>query len=104
MKPFDRLVRYMRMIGLWRKDKSLQDKSIGVIVNGLFMVISLISIVTTVWYFLFNAETFVEYAESFYNILLALVIPMIYLIFLWQGETFNMCFNDLNLIIEASKF
>lgn len=104
MKPFDFYLRFMSMMGIWRKDNSLQEKLIGMLMNCVFMCLYSIFLITTGWFFFFTAEKFAEFTECFYSLICAIIIPMFYLKLFWQKKTFDMYFTYLNAIIEESVF
>lgn len=91
----------MRFAGLL--PNPMRSKSLTIIVQGYFMAICLIYIVSTLWFLLFHAEILIDYTNGFYFNACGWLVSAWYSIYLWRSDQYIGLLEQLDAIIEKSK-
>lgn len=73
------------------------------LLNIVLIAFSVNFIATSFWYFTFTARTIIEYSESFYYLVSALLATSWYSIYWYQRREFTEMFSDLQNVITESK-
>lgn len=94
---FESLKYYQSVMGLWKNGRY------NLILNIIFIGFFINFVVTPMWFFLFTAQTIIEYSKCFYYMMSALLVLAWYSIFLHQRNDYAEVFADLERMIEKSK-
>lgn len=103
METFELLKKYFRFLGSTHQDANLYEKLSGVAVICSLLGIYLVYILTTLWFFAFEAKTFMERAESLYYLLSSLSMFVWYVNIVWQKSEHKSLFDELDKIIAKSE-
>lgn len=85
-------------MGLWK-----YGVNHNLILNIVFIGMLINFFVTSLWYFAFTAQTFIEYSKCFYYMMSGLLGLIWYLIYIFQREKYAQVFIDLDILIGKSK-
>lgn len=91
----------MYILGILRREPN--GKSIGIILNCVFIVIFIIYLLLTNYFFMFTAKTFAEYSESSAFVLGSMLTLWWYIVYLWQREKYVRLIDDLDEIMEKRE-
>lgn len=103
MKTFNLLKSYMQGLGIFQRDPNRSGKIFNLFLNCVYFGISIIFLITTLWYFSFTAQTLTEYSKSFYFMTFSLVMLVWYPTFLWKRDQYATLFDDFDAIVKRSK-
>lgn len=95
---FESLKYYQSLMGLWKNGGRY-----NLILNIIFIGFFLNFVVSSMWYFLFTAQTIIEYSKCFYYMMSALLVLAWYSICLHQRNEYAEVFADLGRMIEQSR-
>lgn len=101
MKSFTALKIYLRFLGIVQMDSS---RAFTIISNCVFFIIFIEHLLATLWFLLFNVQTFREFAESFFYVSYALLVLSWYGINFMHRQKYADNFEELDEIIDMSKF
>lgn len=87
-------------MGLWENNGKHHHNPMW---NIIFIAFFINYFVTSLWFFVFAAQTFTEYSESFYYTMSAVLALSWYSIFLHQRQNYAQVFADIDTMIEKSK-
>lgn len=77
-------------------------------INWIHVIVVTVSLITyqigTLTFFLYEAETFTEFADSGLYATAAMLDIAVYLILIWKRTELSQVFNNLERIILSSKF
>lgn len=101
MESFRRLKRYLRQLGVVRLSSDRSEQNHGIAMNCLFFAVLTQHALATMSYFVFTAQTFREYAESFYYVTYTLQVytTMHFL----NRNKYAQFFAELDAIVTLSK-
>lgn len=97
---FKSLKIYLRLMGLWKNNAKHHHNPMR---NTILIIFFINYFVTTLWFFAFEAQTFIEYSESLYYTMSTLLVLSWYSIYLYQVENYAEIFANLDILIEKSK-
>lgn len=103
MKLFEESREFLLWTGILSWGESQRAKTYTTISSSFFLGFIGFSCFASFWYFLFEAKTKVETAESFYIGLCLLLYFAWYIICLWCKDNYKSLLFDLEKIIEKSK-
>lgn len=104
METFRLLKSYMQFMGLTKLGLNYTDWIFSIISNCIFFLIFGIHSCATFSFFIFKAQTFREYAESFFYFSYALLELSWYALNFLHRDKYDDIFDQLNTIIAKSKF
>lgn len=93
MKSIDLLSKYLRFFGFL---PSLGRWNLSIVSICLYYGISLVALISTMWFFSFTAHTFGEYVNSFFFVLHG------FLMISWYSVYFNQRRNYVSLVTELN--
>lgn len=94
----------LNLMGLLQCDSTKREKIRMITSNCLYFFILLSFLLTTAWYFAFNARTHLEYAESSYFVVTSLLAVIIYLHMFHKRSEYKRLFEDLDALVEESEY
>lgn len=103
MKTFDLLRNYIRNLGIFQWSSNRCGNLFTTFLNCVYFGIFMIFFMTTLWYFLFTAQTIIEYAKSFYFMSYAIVVLVWYSTFLWKTDEYAALFKNFDIKVRKSK-
>lgn len=103
MTTFNALKNHMKLVGVLRSHSTDRDRIVFKISGYLTLATFIQYWITINWFLIFEAQTFLEYAESATNVLTAsMCLLWYYMMFRQQKDTIE-CFTRLDALIEKSK-
>lgn len=103
MKCFTALQGYLRYLGIVQLSPTRGELMFTRILNGIFFTIFIEHSIATVWFLLFKAQTFREYAESFFYVSYALLVLSWYSINFIHRHKYANNFSKLDACIAMSE-
>lgn len=103
MNQFTNLKKYLHWIGVLQYEAN-SGRMITFALNCAYIIILVSYMVTTFWFFAFDASNFEEYTETliFWSSVLQSIVC--YLTSIWRRKNILHLFIELDAIIEKSKF
>lgn len=105
MKFFEELKKYFCRMGIFvqtSKCASFSTKSYQILAKCIISGFLLNFLVSTSCFFLYKAESFQEYSDSFFYLIIALGIVLWYSNLLWYSQTYANLFDEFSAIFEKS--
>lgn len=102
MKCFTALQGYLRYLGIVQLSSTRGELIFTRILNCIFFTIFIEHSIATVWFLLFKAQTFREYAESFFYVSYALLVLSWYSINFIHRHKYANNFSKLDACIAMS--
>lgn len=99
----DNLKYFFRWFGVLQFESQPNRRLIATILNWICSVFLFLYVLTTFWFFAFDAETFEDYSRSFFFFVTATLSVIWYAIYLMGKDKYADIFDDLDDIIEKSK-
>lgn len=96
---FSLLKYYMRLMGLMRSNFKKHSLALNIILISFLINF----FVSTLWFFLATAKTFIEYSKCFYYMISQLLVLLWHFIYFWYGREYVRVFTDFDAIVERSK-
>lgn len=94
----------MNLLGILQLDPSQQKQMLFKVANLTVFATFFQFWLTTLWYLLFEADTFLEYAQCAAYVLTSTQSIVWYLLMLWQRQDKIVFFTRLDALIENSEF
>lgn len=104
MKYIEKLKVQLRGLGIFYSDSILKAKLIAIALRCGLSIICILHFSASTWYFLFEAQTLKQHSESLVSVFSALLIFLWFLTLLFQCEQYAELLNELDSIIDKSKF
>lgn len=104
MKYFEKLKIRLCQLGIFYWDYDPKSKKIAIATRCGFFVIFISFILTTAYYLLFEAQTPGEYSKSLLFLIGSVAIVLWYFGLIFQNERYTAIFDEVETIIEKSKF
>lgn len=108
MKFFEALKKYFCRMGInvWTSkcasEPSFATKSYQVLAKCIISGFLLNFLVSTSCFFVYKAESFQEYSDSFFYFITALAIVLWYSNLLWHSQTYANLFDEFDILFEKS--
>lgn len=95
---FKSLKFYLSLMGLWKRGEHYD-----LVLNLVFLGFFINFVVSSLWFFLFTAQTIIEFSKCFYYMMSAFLVLAWYSIYLYQRNEYAQVFVDLDTMMEKSK-
>lgn len=102
MVSFISLKKYLTVLGLRREETNI-GKILKIASNCAFLGLLVTFLLSTLWYFCFDAKVLADYTGCFYFMSCALLPMAWYLNYLWKRNEYTKLFTDLDEIIEKRE-
>lgn len=99
----DTLKNLFRWLGILQFESQPNRMLFAKILSCICCVLFALYVLTTFWFFTFDAVTFQDYSRSFFFFLTASLSTVWYVIYLMGKDEYVNLFDDLDDIIEKSK-
>lgn len=103
MESFRLLKTNLQVWGVLRSGPDFKEQLLRITMNIVFFTVIIQHALAVIWFFLFDAQTFREYVESFFYICYALQVFSWYTMHFMNRTKYGQFFAELDAIIAQSK-